>query len=138
MGCPDEEAILAFLEARLEVSVVKDLDAHLVDCGACRELVASAASDVFGVRSDRTDATDVRQPLRSAAPSPPPSPAQPPGTPLARGASVGRYVVVDSVGRGEMGEVYAAYDPELNRKIAFKLMHDVGGAAQRTAANRAR
>src|SRR5580692_11426906 len=42
--------------------------------------------------------------------------------PLARGASIGRYVVLSLVGRGGMGDVYAAYDPELDRKVAVKLL----------------
>src|SRR6266576_119495 len=41
---------------------------------------------------------------------------------LARGASIGRYVVLGLVGRGGMGEVYAAYDPEMDRKVAVKLL----------------
>src|SRR5882672_11043613 len=41
---------------------------------------------------------------------------------LARGASIGRYVVLGLVGRGGMGEVYAAYDHELDRKVAIKLL----------------
>src|SRR3954452_17683122 len=41
---------------------------------------------------------------------------------LARGASIGRYVVLGLVGKGGMGEVYAAYDHELDRKVAVKLL----------------
>ena len=46
----------------------------------------------------------------------------PSGAPLTRGSSIGRYVVLGLVGRGGMGEVYAAYDPELDRKVAVKLL----------------
>ena len=41
---------------------------------------------------------------------------------LERGAPLGRYLVVELVGRGAMGDVYAAYDPELDRKVAVKLL----------------
>jgi eukaryotic-like serine/threonine-protein kinase len=41
---------------------------------------------------------------------------------LARGAQIGRYLVVDSLGAGGMGTVYAAYDPELDRKVAIKVL----------------
>ena len=50
-----------------------------------------------------------------------PIPDSAPAT-LARGASIGRYVVLGLVGRGGMGEVYGAYDPELDRKVAVKLL----------------
>jgi tetratricopeptide (TPR) repeat protein len=38
------------------------------------------------------------------------------------GTTVGRYLVVDKIGEGGMGIVYRAYDPELDRKIALKLV----------------
>ena len=41
---------------------------------------------------------------------------------LARAAAIGRYLVLGLVGKGAMGEVYAAYDPELDRKVAIKLL----------------
>lgn len=41
---------------------------------------------------------------------------------LPAGARVGRYVVVDRLGAGGMGIVYKAYDPELDRHIALKLL----------------
>ena len=41
---------------------------------------------------------------------------------LATGELVGRYHVVAHIGSGAMGTVYAAHDPELDRKVALKLV----------------
>jgi serine/threonine protein kinase/tetratricopeptide (TPR) repeat protein len=57
---------------------------------------------------------------RSPAPSIPP-PA------LTRGTLVGRYVIVDVLGQGGMGTVYAAYDPDLDRRIALKVLENSTG-----------
>ncbi len=59
-------------------------------------------------------------------------------TGLAKGATIGRYVVLGLLGRGGMGEVYAAYDPELDRKIAVKLLRARGGSAEATADGKTR
>jgi serine/threonine protein kinase/tetratricopeptide (TPR) repeat protein len=44
------------------------------------------------------------------------------GGALRPGATIGRYVVLDQIGEGGMGVVYSAYDPELDRKVAIKLL----------------
>lgn len=41
---------------------------------------------------------------------------------LSRGTSLGRYVVLEALGTGGQGVVYAAYDPQLDRKVALKLV----------------
>src|SRR4051812_23978233 len=41
---------------------------------------------------------------------------------FARGQSLGRYIVLDELGAGGQGVVLAAYDPELDRKVAVKLL----------------
>ena len=50
---------------------------------------------------------------------------------LANGSSLGRFVVLGLVGRGAMGEVYARLRPELDRKVAIKLVRARDGARRR-------
>jgi tetratricopeptide (TPR) repeat protein len=43
---------------------------------------------------------------------------------LQRGATFERYTVLEMLGRGGMGEVYAVYDSKLDRKAALKVLRD--------------
>jgi tetratricopeptide (TPR) repeat protein/predicted Ser/Thr protein kinase len=55
---------------------------------------------------------------------PKPSAARPA---LERGARVGRFMIVDPLGSGGMGVVYKAFDPELDRTVALKLLKTAEG-----------
>jgi serine/threonine protein kinase/tetratricopeptide (TPR) repeat protein len=50
---------------------------------------------------------------------------------LKKGDTLGRYLVLEQLGAGAMGVVYAAYDPELDRKIAIKVLRPQEGKGDR-------
>src|SRR5690349_21022360 len=45
-----------------------------------------------------------------------------PAAELRPGASVGRFLALKRIGEGGMGSVWTAYDPDLDRKVALKLV----------------
>ena len=65
---------------------------------------------------------DVHQRLFGHAPPADTATPTPPAPPLGRGSRLGRYVILEVLGRGAMATVYAAYDPELDRNVAVKLL----------------
>src|SRR3954470_2766852 len=76
--------------------------------------------------------------MSKSSPTPSHLPIDLASTPLGRGAIIGRYLILGLVGRGGMGEVYAAYDPELDRKVAVKLLRVKAGNGVSMAEGRQR
>jgi tetratricopeptide (TPR) repeat protein len=49
---------------------------------------------------------------------------------LGKGTKIGRYVVIDILGAGGMGVVYSAFDPELDRRVAIKILQAQHGGSE--------
>ncbi len=61
-----------------------------------------------------------------------------PNEEFGRGSTIGRYLVLTLLGKGGMGHVYAAYDPELDRKVAIKVLRPRANAAGDSSEGRGR
>jgi len=68
----------------------------------------------------QASASTLRPPDASVATAPETTDA--PSTGLRRGVSIGRFVMIDRLGAGAMGEVVLAYDPDLHRRVAIKVL----------------
>jgi hypothetical protein len=104
--CFDTDDALAYVRGELSPAARGRVDAHMDGCVLCRRWVSELAGAVTTPSSSEGDTAPA---LRGDVPC--------------RGASLGRYIVLAGLGSGAMGTVYAAYDPELDRKVALKVLH---------------
>ncbi|HVE83851.1 MAG TPA: serine/threonine-protein kinase, partial [Myxococcales bacterium] len=120
----DEDALLRFVQHDLSPEHLAQAEAHLRGCNLCRRAVALLAE------------TEAHAP--DSWPTPSPAPPQHatggasglglgPARPARRGKQIDRYVVLEVLGAGSMGVVYAAFDPKLDRKIALKMLAGESG-----------
>ncbi len=96
--CPDDTRLAAFVEHDLGASDRDEIEQHIHNCKSCRETIAYAVAG--------------REPTELEP---------------QHGETIGRFALLDVLGIGGVGVVYAAYDPQLERKVAIKLLHASDG-----------
>ncbi|MDP3237704.1 MAG: protein kinase [Myxococcales bacterium] len=109
MTHPDDSALAEYAQGDLSGDALLATEGHLGQCTECRGLVAQLIK--------------VLEPSASHGPH--------------KGLVVGRYVVLDAVGAGALGEVFSAWDSTLERTVALKWLYpSVGGRDRETLRTR--
>ncbi len=111
-GCPTESALVAFREGRLAGAERVAVESHLARCPGCARTTEVGLAQTL---------------LASSGPTARRGPSAAPGLPgedagLEPGVRVERYDIRGRIGAGAMGTVYEAYDPDLDRLVALKIL----------------
>jgi tetratricopeptide (TPR) repeat protein/tRNA A-37 threonylcarbamoyl transferase component Bud32 len=106
--CLPAELIVRYVEGTLGGDDRASVERHADSCPSCRVALSELAAGSLAPRSTVGEASDA------------------PEVEVAAGTAVGRYIVLYRIGRGGMATVYAAFDPELDRKVALKVLRGRG------------
>jgi serine/threonine protein kinase len=110
VGCLDEDLIAAYFALKLSADETARLFGHVDTCAECARLFEAVVRARSVAPSATTDPSARTAPDLGKRPALEPIP------------SLGKYQVERVLGTGGMGVVYLARDPELDRRVAIKLL----------------
>src|SRR5271165_1253579 len=99
-SCPSPETIGQFVNARLSGPRYAVMEAHVETCSACQDILERLAAE--------SSACETHGPERLPPPEHPPT--------------IPGFVIERELGRGGMGVVYQAWQPQLDRRVAVKVV----------------
>jgi eukaryotic-like serine/threonine-protein kinase len=113
-SCVEDEPLFAFARGELAEPERQRIESHLRDCSDCRAVLAEAA------RSLEPEFSAAGAGEQGFRPGP---------------SSIARYRIVTLLGAGAAGVVYRAFDPQLKRAVALKLLRpELHGASPEQSA----
>jgi tetratricopeptide (TPR) repeat protein len=108
VDCLDDQTAAEFVRGALSPEAAEAVEIHIDTCEDCRRVISVLASALPEI----TPPTHAENGAHDRAD----------GARLAPGAKIGRFTVLERLGAGGMGIVYLVHDPELDRRIAVKLL----------------
>jgi serine/threonine protein kinase len=138
---PNQEVLIAFRRGMLPEADIPPVSEHVKRCPTCRTALESIGDETERVVSNVQCASTAGEPkpepltsdpgqtlllgsglATSGHPAEPPPATQEESPTSGQLTTIGRYTITGTLGTGGFGNVYRAYDPDLRRDVAIKML----------------